>query len=58
MGVAKAKALFSFAVTMKLICISVFVYADCWFSHDRAALIKLVNKTMTNRIFFKIAFCF
>ena len=26
----------SFAVTAKLICILVFAYADCWFSHDVA----------------------
>ena len=36
--VAKTKALISFAVTAKLICIFVFAYADCWFSHDVAQL--------------------
>ena len=35
---AKTKALISFAVTAKLICVSVFAYADCWFSHDAAHL--------------------
>ena len=30
----KTKALISFAVTAKLICVFVFVYAKCWFSHD------------------------
>ena len=30
--VAKTKALISFAVTAKLICVFVFAYADCWFS--------------------------
>ena len=27
----KTKALISFAVTVKLICVFVFAYADCWF---------------------------
>ena len=31
---AKTKALISFAVTAKLICIFVFTYAKCWFSHN------------------------
>ena len=34
--VAKTKALFSFVVTAKLICVFVFAYADCWFSHGVA----------------------
>ena len=38
MPVAKTKALISFAVTVKLICIFVFAYADCWFSHAAAHL--------------------
>ena len=36
MYVAKTKALISFAVTAKLICVFVFAYAKCWFSHDAA----------------------
>ena len=32
MRVAKTKALISFAVTAKLICVFVFAYADCLFS--------------------------
>ena len=36
MQVAKTKALISFAVTAKLICVFVFAYADCWFSHGAA----------------------
>ena len=32
--VAKTKALISFAVTAKLICVFVFAYAKCKFSHD------------------------
>ena len=34
--VAKTKAPISFAVTAKLICVFVFAYADCWFSHETA----------------------
>ena len=34
MCVAKTKALISFEVTAKLICVFVFAYADCWFSPD------------------------
>ena len=41
-GVAKTKALISFAVTAKLtaklICAFVLAYADCWFSHEAAQL--------------------
>ena len=36
--VAKTKALISFAVTAKLICVFVFAYADCWFSHAAALI--------------------
>ena len=36
--VAKTKALISFAVTGKLICVFVFAYADCWFSHEAAQI--------------------
>ena len=33
---AKTKALISFAVTAKPICVFVFANAKCWFSHDVA----------------------
>ena len=36
--VAKAKALISFAVTAKLICVFVFAYAKKRFSHDEAQM--------------------
>ena len=36
MYVAKIKALISFAVTAKLICVFVFAYAKSWFSHEAA----------------------
>ena len=32
----ETKALISFGVTAKLICVFVFAYAKCWFSHDAA----------------------
>ena len=38
MRVAKTKALISFAVAAKLICVFVFTYANCWFSHEVALL--------------------
>ena len=34
--VATTKTLISFAVTVKLICACVFIYAKCWFSHKVA----------------------
>ena len=40
---AKTKALISFAVTAKLICVFVFAYAKCRFSHD-AAQISVLNE--------------
>ena len=36
MYLAKAKALISFAVTAKLICVFVFAYSKSRFSHDAA----------------------
>ena len=38
---AKTKTLISCAVTAQLICIFVFAYADCWFSHAAAHLYKI-----------------
>ena len=38
----KTKALISFAVTAKLICVFSFAYADCWFSHEAAHLLTLL----------------
>ena len=32
-------ALISFMVTAKLICVFVFAFADCWFSHEAAHLV-------------------
>ena len=39
MCVAKTKAMISFAVTAKLICVFVFAYADCWFSHEAVQIV-------------------
>ena len=47
--VAKTKALISFAVTAKLICIFVFAYADCWFSHQAAQLYHVDESTFIFR---------
>ena len=41
MCVAKTKALISFAVTVKLICVFVFAYAKIQFSHNEAHLSPL-----------------
>ena len=35
----ESKALISFTVTAKLICVFVFAYADCWFSHEAAQVV-------------------
>ena len=40
----KTKALISFVITAKLICIFVFAYVDCWFSHEAAHLIYFQGK--------------
>ena len=40
---AKTKALIRFAVTLKLICVFVFAYADCLFSHDAAHMFSIVS---------------
>ena len=40
MRMAKTKALISFAVTAKLICVFVFAYAKSWFSHDEAHIVS------------------
>ena len=44
MYVAKTKALISFAVTAKLICVFVFAYAKSRFSHDAAHFLHMQTK--------------
>ena len=41
--VAKIKALISFAVTAKLICVFVFAYAKNRFSHDKAQIDSIIE---------------
>ena len=55
MHVAKTKALISFAVTAKLICVFVFVYAKSRFSHDVAHICLSIPKTH-DRYFFLLTF--
>ena len=38
--------LISFAVTAKLICVFVFAYAKCWFSHDAAHIEGVQNRRL------------
>ena len=47
MRVAKTKALISFAVTAKLICVFVFAYADCWFSNETALMLNVCSLCST-----------
>ena len=42
--VAKTKALISFAVTAKLICVFVFAYAKSRFSHDEAHMYLMITE--------------
>ena len=48
--VAKTKTQISFAVTAKLICVFVFAYADCWFSHEVAHMLFLCFQSSTTSI--------
>ena len=43
--VAKTKALISFAVTSKLICVFVFTYAKSRFPHDAAQMLMEISIT-------------
>ena len=45
---AKTKALISFAVTAKLICVFVFAYAKSWFSHDAAHMACVIWKELAS----------
>ena len=46
MRVAKTKALISFAVTAKLICVFVFAYAKSRFSHDAAHMLTCLGNIL------------
>ena len=56
MHVAKTKALISFAVTAKLICVFLFAYAKRLFSHDAAQII-LFYQLNTNTRFHRFYSC-
>ena len=49
--VAKTKALISFAVTAKLICVFVFAYAKSRFSHYAAHIMFITGFLMTMLVF-------
>ena len=48
--VAKTKALISFVVTAKLICVFVFAYAKSRISHDKAHLVVATSSGLTLQI--------
>ena len=54
--IAKTKALISFAVTAKLICVFVFAYADCWFSHEAAHMyLKIIRNNFCLFVVFRFS---
>ena len=53
--VVKTKALISFVVTTKLICVFVFAYAKSWFSHDAAHIGSRLFLSAPTKYFFFIA---
>ena len=61
MRTTKTKALISFAVTAKLICVFVFLYAKSRFSHDAALFITdaklILNSYSVIIVMRKPAFC-
>ena len=54
--IAKTKALISFAVTAKLICVFVFAYAKSRFSHDEAQIVVEIDQENNNNDFWTILF--
>ena len=50
---AKTKVLISCAVTAQLICVFVFAYANCWFSHAKA-IFSSTEKLSTLKIVYDI----
>ena len=45
-----------FAVTAKLICVFVFAYAKCWFSHDTAHFICIANSCVSEQAGLNMSF--
>ena len=55
--VAKTKAMISFAVTAKLICVFVFAYADCWISHEAAQMNETLGENLCKILYKKQSSC-
>ena len=55
MQIAKAKMLISFTVTAELICVFVFAYAKCRFSHDAAHIICVLILPLKHVIHLSLA---
>ena len=53
---AKPKVLISFPGTVKLICIFVFPYAKCLFSHDAAYIVFRVNFSVRQMVSMALIF--
>ena len=53
--VVKTKTIISFEVSAKLICVFVFAYADCWFSHEAAHFFQSFGQSVSQSISF--TFC-
>ena len=49
--VAKTKALISCTDTAHLICVFVFAYANCWFSHDAAQMVDGYLQAQAMRLY-------
>ena len=56
--VAKTKALISFAVTAKLICVFVFAYAKSRFSHDAAYISKAYIRLSSSDVMVQLSYAF
>ena len=54
--VAKTKALISFAVTAKLICVFVFANAKSLFSHDMAQISRVLESDQSSLCFLRCSF--
>ena len=52
---AKTKVLIIYVVSVHLICISVFAYAKCRFSHDKAHIVFSVKKDHLKLVYMHVA---
>ena len=49
------KGVINFAVTAQLICVFFFTYADCWFSHEPAYIIQVIQDlTVSQRLVLRL----